>query len=125
MNLYERACKYIGGSETLLEWTVDGIVVDQELAQKRADTCLKCPMNVKDYPIIEVIGLVIKKQLELKNNLKLRVAGEHGLHSCSVCGCPMRTKIWCEIKRIMPTEKERTEFHPNCWILSESADVKL
>ena len=124
MNLYERACKYLDGVETLLAWTVDGIVVDQELAQKRADTCLKCPMNVKEYAIVEVAGLAIKKQLELKNNLKLRVKGEHsGLHLCKVCGCAMRLKIWTPIHRIMPTEKEKTEFHPDCWILRESKNV--
>lgn len=121
MNFFERASQLISGAKTLTDWLgAGGMPVGNELAQSRADVCLKCPMNVKDWDMIESIADAIKKQVELKNHLNLRVDGEKSLHICSACGCVMRLKVHVPLRLCLPEANERDKYHPSCWILSES-----
>ena len=77
MNLIERAKQFKVGAETIMEWLGAGaITVHPTLAQGRADVCLKCPLNVHESSITEAMAAAIKKQVEIKNKLQLRVNGE-------------------------------------------------
>lgn len=121
MNLLERAEKYKIGIATLKLWLGEGAkTVDKELAQKRADVCLKCPLNKRDWAITESIANAVKEQVEIKNKLDLHVIGERELHTCAGCGCCNSLKIWIPIRNILPEPEERANFHENCWLLKES-----
>ena len=123
MNLIERAKQFKVGAETIMEWLGAGaITVHPTLAQSRANICLKCPLNVHESSITEAMAAAIKKQVEIKNKLQLRVNGEKSLLSCSACGCVTRLKIWVPLENILPEPEDRHKFDENCWLLKESEE---
>lgn len=126
MNLLERAKQFKDGAKTILDWLgAGGMCVSQQQAQKRADICISgyngmpCPFNV-DEPIIErTIAAAVKKQVELKNNLALRVVGEKSLHQCRGCGCILRLKVHVPIENL-GLEENDLQFYPTfCWMVHE------
>ena len=122
MNFIEKAAQIAGGAETLSDWVGHGAVpVQRDRAQQRANVCLSgCPHHTSKSTITEAVALAIKKQIELKNHLQLRVDGEKSLHSCDVCGCAMRLKVWTPIEFIAPDPEEREKLWANCWLLKEA-----
>jgi len=112
---------------TLTEWLGDGgLSVPNEQAQQRAVICLKCPMNRK-ATIMEALGktpvaLAIRRTLELKEQLEMRVAWETKLHVCAVCKCCLPLKVHVPLDYILrgSTMEEIVEFEKvNCWITRE------
>lgn len=105
------------------EWLGEGgHPVPNRQAQERANVCLKCPQNV-ERPLAEFLEesvvLLVKRQVELKNQMKLRVDGEKLLHICEACGCKLSLKVHVPIQFVKDTtEMERLD--PSCWILSET-----
>lgn len=104
-------------------WLGDGgQPVEQQLAQRRTEVCLKCPQN-QEMPIWETLAAPqatqLRKQLQLKAKMQLAVQGESGLHTCKTCLCILALKVWCPIQRVLEVT-ELNDLHPNCWILSES-----
>ena len=120
MNLIERAKQFKEGAQTIMDWLGAGAQkVHPTLAQSRADVCLRCPLNVKQSAMTEAMADAVKKQVEIKNRLQLRVKGEKSLLSCAACGCVTRLKIWLPIENILPEDQERHKFDPECWIFKE------
>lgn len=118
MNLLERVNQITNGAKVLTDWLGQGgITVATEVAQDRADICLKCPKHVKDWPVLEHAADAVRHQVELKNHLKLHVHGEKSLHFCAGCGCVLRLKIWLPLNLILPEPEEKAKFDPNCWLL--------
>lgn len=120
MNLFDRSKQIAHGAESIAEWLGSGgVVVDRDTAQARADVCLKCPMNEPRIIVTDLIAKAIRRHLEVKNKLELRVQGEKQLHTCAACGCVLRLLIWEEQSRIKsqmtPEETEKTPTH--CWKL--------
>lgn len=120
-NLLDRAKQFKEGAKILSEWLGSGAVtVDPATAQRRADVCLKCPLNVDESFTSELIAATVRKQVEMKNHLKLRVNGEKSLHICKACGCVNRLKIHVPLERILPDADELPKFDPSCWLHTES-----
>lgn len=118
MNIWGTASNYANGAAILCDWIGSGgNVVDRDVAQARADVCLKCPLHTAKWSFVESVAGAIKQQIGLKKHLKLRVDGEKKLHVCSVCGCAMRLKIWLPMERIKPDGDEKSKYDPNCWLL--------
>ena len=119
MNWTERASQIVNGAKVLADWIGHGgIPVEKEVAQSRADICLRCPKHVKDWALLESAADAIKRQIEVKNHLDLHVRGEKSLHFCAGCGCVCRLKIWLPLENILPEPEERAKFDPNCWLLA-------
>ena len=124
MNLIEQAKQYAEGIKTLTAWLGAGAVtVDPRTSQDRADVCLKCPQNV-EVKLIESIASAIKRQVELKNKLGLRVNGEKSLHTCSGCGCALRLRIHVPIQSLGLDEEELNRFDSACWMRKEFNQLK-
>lgn len=119
-HLTERVAQFAEGARILTDWLGSGaITVDPATAQRRADICLKCPMNVNESFTAEAIAAAVRKQVEIKNHLQLRVDGEKGLHTCTACGCVTRLKVWVPLERILPDAEELPKFDPGCWLRNE------
>lgn len=121
MNLFEKAGQMAGGAMILAEWIGNGgTVVSKETAQHRANVCLKCAKHDKSYSFAEILAATIKRQLELKRHLELRVRGEKTLHACGICGCAMRLKIWLPLSHVKLEESEQSEYPDDCWLKTEN-----
>lgn len=125
MNLTELVKSYLHGGPILLEWTLTGSVVESSKAQDRADICTgrlsgdPCPLNVH-WIFNQQVGAGIKRIVELKNMMNLRVLGEKKLQVCSGCGgCALKPKVWMELKTILPGEEEKGKLDKRCWLLHE------
>lgn len=116
MNLWERAKAIPHGLKVLSEWIGDGgDVVPQDVAQDRASICIKCPKNEARWMPSDTVAAAIKKHLEVKNKLELRVVGEKNLGTCSVCTCVIRLLIWEPQDRVK-AQLQPDEIYPNfCW----------
>lgn len=104
-----------------------GKPVSHEQAQARADVCLQCPYNdasKKTYEIFAAkVASIVRRQIELKNSLKLFVDGEDRLHVCSACLCVLRLKVHAPLKFIV--EHTDTSGQPDyCWIAREMKQQK-
>jgi hypothetical protein len=120
MNLIDRAKQIKDGMSTLTAWLGSGAQTIPLLdAQKRANVCIRCPMNQLGSPATGAIADAIQKQVELKNKLELRVLGEKLLHHCTGCGCVLRLKIHIPITRLGLTTDELTKYDDNCWMRKE------
>jgi hypothetical protein len=117
MNILERASQLAHGAKTLMEWLGEGHqTVPIVVAQERADVCLKCPMNNNTGNIAQAVATEIKKQIELKNHLNMRIVGEKSLLTCGGCGCALRLKIWLPDSRLKEDEEALKKYHQDCWI---------
>jgi len=110
--------------EVRSQWLGEGgHPVPVQQAQRRADVCLKCQKNDKTMPLYEgmatEVALLVRRQLELKSQMNLRVNGEEGLHVCSGCLCILKLKVHVPMKFIASTS-DMTKLDPKCWIISES-----
>ena len=120
MNLMSQAAKLLNGVEIIQEWLGAGaITVSPEQAQIRANICIACPKNIKGGLISASIAEAVKRQVEIKNKLNLRVAGEKELGRCSACLCESKLKIWLPLRNILPDDSERANFDEKCWLLTE------
>lgn len=118
MNIFQRAMAYKDGMRILLEWTAtSGELVDREVAQRRADICARCPLNVKDWQVTEAVADAIRSHVGLKQHLGLTLANEDELHTCSACGCVNRLKVWLPEQFIQPNEDMRARLHKDCWLI--------
>ena len=122
MNLLNQVKHWPHGREVISDWLGSGgHVVDRELAQQRADICLTCPMNGETNTVTGAFAGGIKRLLEMKNKLGLRVHGEKALGLCDVCGCANRLRIWqpMPLVREAATTEELRDYPPHCWIKTE------
>lgn len=109
--------------ELYASWIGEGLrPVSQDMAQERARMCLNCPKHDVSRPIYEAlakgIALTVRQQIELKNQMKLRVEGEKSLHLCGACDCVLRLKIWAPLEFVKETTALE-KLDVNCWIRKE------
>jgi hypothetical protein len=113
------------GGETIVEWIASGAeAVAQKHADRRAETCVKCPLNGKGGlerfftgPVSEAIRRAVGKGKEWKLETKY----DEQLNVCEACLCPLRLKIWMPIHTILPrlSPEAMQALHPDCWIRKE------
>lgn len=114
------------GAQTLYDWLgAGGVPVSPKLAGKRANTCRKCDLNGEGnwlQRLAASVAGVVKQQMELKNQMSLKVKNEDELHSCSACGCALPLKVWVPIETIIQDTKPETmtKFDKKCWIIAEA-----
>ena len=124
------------GARILIRWLGEGSKpVAPEIAQARAEVCLHvaegkpCQFNQNGFKPVDRIAELIRDQTEQKNELKLAVNGEEGLHTCSLCWCALPLKVHVPLEHILSgtppamIEKFRRE-QPKCWIISEIENQK-
>lgn len=120
MTLLDQVKNIPHGATIIARWLGEGgEVVDSDVAQKRTDICLKCPMNVPGSSLVESVAKAIKAQVELRNALGLRTRGIKSLRTCAACECYLPLKIFVPLNRILPDEDEKRKLHPDCWLLHE------
>lgn len=119
--------KIWSGIKTLNEWIQsDEPPVAQELAESRAATCASCEHNApggfEDWFTRPAAG-AIKKQIELLAHRKLKTSQDEKLHTCRLCLCPLRLKVFTPMQYIKAHMAEGLlqdlQKVPHCWIPKE------
>ncbi len=104
-----------GGVALVVKWLKGDFVTD-EVANERANQCVKCPNNYfpDKGPFVQWSDQVA---LEMVGNR--RVALHNELGSCAVCSCPLRAKVFVAGPfKLEPQWKPEME-KVNCWQLKE------
>ncbi len=113
------------GVRILLDWLGSGgKPVDLTLAEKRASICATCPQNNGgDWRKLftQPIADKIRKQVELKNEMKLVTGQDKALTVCQACACPLQLKVWTPLEHVSKhtDEPTRAKLDPRCWITAE------
>lgn len=111
------------GTATLVSWVAGGSQrVAQELADSRALVCSTCPHN---QPPQGCTGC----NIGALTNLVAKVAGgrkttsDAVLHSCNVCSCGLKAKVWLPLATMWPhmPERQRARLPAFCWLVKENA----
>lgn len=115
------------GVATIRDWWLGDSLkpVDQALAEKRAATCVACPLNVEPNFLGKLAANVaetFKGLMAAKADMDLKTSLDDKLFSCSACGCWNPLKIWVGLPHIQKNMKpeEKLKLHASCWILHES-----
>lgn len=91
-------------------------------AQLRANQCIQCPHNV-ERPWEEMfkgaVATQIRRQLELKSKLELKVEGEERLHICALCGCKLDLKIYTPLHIARENTPDWAQYPSYCWLKNE------
>lgn len=120
------ARKVAAGVGVLLEWLGSGgVPVPQEAASYRASICAKCPKNkpgdLTSWFTVPASNL-LKRQLEVRGDMKLATPYDDQLGVCEACACPLKLKVHTGLEHVLKhlTEQVKSELVPNCWILTTS-----
>lgn len=127
MNVIDEIKKDAAGLELINDWLGDGgVPVKKELAESRALICETCPEN-RPGKIWEVIkhmaAMWIRREMEIKHTLDLKLSNEDNVGMCRACGCCNRLKVWTPLRHINEhTSKEVFDRFPkHCWIIKEQS----
>ncbi len=112
------------GIGTLIGWLGDGLKpVSQELATKRAETCLGCPKNQPSnkLSLSPAIGDAVKLMMQAKAEMKLSTPHDEKLMTCAACLCSLPTKVFVPLEHVWRNMKPEVvkDLDAGCWILSE------
>lgn len=115
MSLLTKMQQFGHGASNIAEWIGDGgDVVDDHVAQARADICLKCPQHDSSQTSKVLLGAAVRRVLEIKNKIGLRVENEDGLGTCKVCGCVLKLQIF-EPDALVTKQSEKSLYAEGCW----------
>ncbi len=136
MSLIGKIKSDVEGVAILRDWLGDGTPVHPMVAEARSKRCTEglngkpCPMNVEPGwwdRVKSEIANWIRYELELKNQMDLKVPQESKLHMCGACGCCLPLKVWTPIKHIkdhLPADKlNKTPSY--CWMRVEIQNQSL
>lgn len=122
MTLLERVSRYADGARILSDWIGDGgKPASREIAEARAEVCNNCPMNDSGWKAPEHVATAIKEQLVVKNGLHLSTKHDDNLHTCKVCLCPLKLKVYTPLSyqtRYMKSDEIKA-FPEHCWLRKE------
>lgn len=118
--------KVIAGVGVLLDWLGEGAKpVDAGLAETRARICSDCPQNqpgdLTSFFTAPASDM-IRKQIEMKYEMKLETPFDSKLGVCRICACPLRTKTWTPIEHVLKHLKPelKTQLPDFCWMIKET-----
>lgn len=119
------AKRLVSGIRILWDWVGEGgQPVPDSQAAARALVCAACPLNEKvDWRSVLKVAAAkkVQQQLEVKNDMALRVPNEADLGVCSACDCYMPLKVWTPMGfiRDYTSADTKARYHPACWVLKE------
>lgn len=117
--------KAVAGVGLLVSWLGDGLKpVEQGVANARAETCVKCPLNQKPTTLQTAYGTVangLHLLMEAKADMKLSTPFDDRLETCAACDCRNALKIWTPIRheKKYTTPAIMAALDPNCWVKRE------
>lgn len=105
------------GTKTLVDWFLHGGKrVSKPEAEERTKVCASCAHNKEPEGCSGCAKNAIHDLVEKVVGGE-KIAGEHLLKGCAVCGCSLRAKVWIPLDIIQKhTTPERNALFPEwCW----------
>ncbi len=104
-------------------------VVSCKQRQERVKICLSCPLHANKSNMTiggRVFSVALNTVDKIKGVTKDKDCGEQKLGICSLCGCPMDSKVKFSVVNILPTiTPEQLEYSlkrkVKCWIIEEAS----
>lgn len=99
-----------------VEGTIRENPIPEEEANRRANICAACPYNSQHSfcGTCSGLGSLIFKIIEGR---KLKQEGK--MHSCQVCGCSLKAKVWVPDQVLRQTDAVKAtggDYPPWCWV---------
>lgn len=123
--------KIAAGIGVLADWLGAGLKpVAKDLAESRAAICATCPKNEKATLLESIFAVpameIIRKQIGIRNDMKLETAHDRELGLCGVCHCVTRLKVFCPTEHIKLNTGAGllNEFPDFCWVKKEIENIK-
>ncbi len=122
--------KLWAGIKSTNEWLDSNApAVSSELSEKRAATCVVCPMNgVGNFTrwFTAPVSASVKRQIEKVQERKLSTTHDDKINICESCLCPLKliVHVPIEIKLKGMTPETKADLHPSCWVLSEEKELQ-
>lgn len=111
VNHYRQAC------ETILIWAKEGSeIVRPQVAIKRSQICLECPLMIKKGFVERIFSKLIRAWIKIKHKISTELPNQERIGQCSACGCPLDSKLWMRLENIKPPDSERLKFDQDCWL---------
>lgn len=113
------------GLHVIDDWLgVGGQPVSKEQAEKRSQSCLKCPHNRAPRWWETAKGSIaqaIRDMLSVKNECAMELEHEEKLNICDQCGCCLRLKCWTPIVHVRKVVDQKTlsGLPSYCWMKRE------
>jgi hypothetical protein len=103
----------------------EGKTVSQDVAERRAATCVRCQLNDTKTSIknlfLDKAAQEIQQVYGILNNLDLHTSQDEKLGVCRACLCPLKSKVWADISHIANhlTDEMKEKLWSECWIRAE------
>lgn len=115
------------------DWVGEGAEpVDTELSTRRAECCIRCPMNTRSEEwwagLKTASAELIRLTLQLKSEMKMSTRFDAELKGCAICGCVLKLKVHVPLRHILataPAEQLKQFQQVNCWITTERESNEL
>ncbi len=111
----------IQGTRTIGAWLLAGApMVEQQVADARARTCVGCPQNDEPQGCSTCNAKDMRNLVE-KLVGKRRTVVDDYLKSCRVCTCLLKAKVWFPLDRLLPymLPEQISRLPSNCWLVTE------
>jgi len=124
-----RVAAVVAGAKTIYEWVNSKEeAVPSELANKRAEICVACPLNeqgnlIDFFPV--QAAQAIGRELERRRGWNLSTPSDDKLGVCQGCYCVNTLSVHCPIEtklRHMPKEVFDA-LHESCWVRTEKEKI--
>lgn len=113
----------------LVEWHVKfgREVVPQEQAEKRAETCSRCPLRGNIAGCGGCEDAKDLKELVARMVGERKTAADAYLGTCAVCGCALKAKIWLPYELLLKYsgEVKLEDFPDHCWMRTEEVKEEV
>jgi hypothetical protein len=114
------------GKEATDDWLDSEIPpVSQEVSERRAVTCVKCPLNgmgsLSRWFTIPAAALITRR-LEKLHARKLSTSLDNQLGTCEACLCRNQLKVHEPLELVLKhtSEEVRARLDANCWVITEA-----
>lgn len=113
------------GVKTINDWIeAGGEPVSAQLSERRAQTCVKCPLNGKgglEEWFTKPASEAIRKQFERLKGRNLNTSVDDKLGVCTPCICPLKLKVHAPLEHIKAhlSEEVKSLLDASCWITGE------
>lgn len=108
--------------------TGESPIVEQSLAEKRAEICSRCPLNRPSEEFCQTCSasaallsqLFRKAAVFAGGRAGLRTTRDSRLHSCHECGCELRLKVHVKLSALPPSPAGLERRVPaECWQIKD------